>query len=93
MSDHTTHASVATAPFRWFALAAAGLLFALAEAQAGVESKDVGGAGGVARRERHLAHSVDDRAGVEAGDVDVFDDVLQQLRQSFECVELSLDRN
>ncbi len=41
--------------------------------------EDVGGAGGVAARERHLAHRVDDRARVEAGDVDMLDDVLQQL--------------
>src|SRR5690606_33877424 len=41
--------------------------------------EDVGRAGGVARAERHLAHGIDDRAGVEVGDVDVLDSGGQQF--------------
>jgi hypothetical protein len=54
--------------------------------------EDVGRAGGVARGERHLAHGIDDRARVEAGDVDVLDGRGQELRLGVgtnRCVHLS----
>ena len=41
---------------------------------------DVGRAGEVAAGEAHLAHRLDDRARVEAGDVDMLDFARQQLR-------------
>ncbi len=40
---------------------------------------DVGGARQIAAGEAHLAHAVDDRTGIEAGDVDMLDHGGQQL--------------
>ena len=41
--------------------------------------QDVGGPGGVARGEAHLAHGVDHRPRVVGGDVDVLDGLGEQL--------------